>query len=99
MTRGPAGFGRYDDDPDYVGCPWAKSDMTPCIARDGYMALSSGDMQVCTGCGHTPLHQLEDLAEEYPPAAECQERNPWLLAKRFKQLVRAATEPVQGPHP
>jgi hypothetical protein len=40
MTVGPCGYGRYNDDPEHVGCPRARSDMTPCIARDGCSALA-----------------------------------------------------------
>lgn len=38
--NGPYGYGRYDNDPEYVGCPRARTDMTPCIARDGGTALA-----------------------------------------------------------
>jgi hypothetical protein len=48
VTRGPLGYGRYNDDPSHVGCPRAHSDMTPCIARDGHTALA--DDGKCVGC-------------------------------------------------
>lgn len=93
--KGAAGYGRYDDDLDHVGCPWARSDMSPCIARDGRLALSSGARQVCVGCGHTPEHQIEDLAEEYEKArillAVLDPRN---AADEFAAMVREATEPL-----
>jgi hypothetical protein len=86
--RGLGGYGRYDDDPEHVGCPYAKSDMTPCVSRDGHTALA--DAGVCVGCGHDPGKLLADLANEYPPARvyvpnldEC--------ADKLTELVRAAT--------
>jgi len=94
--KGPAGYGRYNDDPKYIACPWAKSDMSPCIARDGRLALSSGMSQVCVGCGHTPAHQVRDLASEYEPARKQRvDGDPDELASKFKTLVRQATEPVE----
>ena len=41
MSKGICGYGRYDDDPNCVGCPRARSDMTPCIARDGHLLEST----------------------------------------------------------
>jgi hypothetical protein len=105
MAKGPAGYGRYDDDPGHVGCPWAGSgtaaDMVPCVARDGSLALSGGAERVCVHCGHTPWFLLRDLAAEYPPAAgPTQEarlsEDPGQLADRLKVLVRQATEPLAG---
>lgn len=49
-----------------VDCPRAKSWMTPCIARDGAVALA--DDGQCVGCSADPLAQLADLAERYGPA-------------------------------
>jgi hypothetical protein len=91
--KGPAGYGRYDDDPAYVGCPWARSDMTPCIARDGRLALA--DAGVCVGCGRSPEEQFEDLATEYPPARDTPARlgEPVTAADEFALMVREATEP------
>lgn len=93
--KGPAGYGRYDDDPGHVGCPWAKSDMSPCVARDGMTCVSDGDRspQVCVGCGHPPAFLLADLAEDYPPARRVRTANPRAVANRLRDLVRAATEP------
>jgi hypothetical protein len=58
----PLGYGRYKDDLDHVGCPRAKSDMTPCAARDGQTA--TGDSGVCVGCGEHPADLLKDLVRE-----------------------------------
>ena len=93
--KGPGGYCRYDDDPGHVGCPWARSDMTPCIARDGHLALSSGAEPVCVGCSHTPEHQIEDLSQDYEPAAHLVARamDPEAAADDFAELVRQATEP------
>ena len=70
--RGPGGYGRYDDDPNHIGCPYAKSDMTPCVARDGHIAQTTNHRdhqgealtQVCVGCGHIPADLLRDLVRE-----------------------------------
>lgn len=59
--KGPFGYGRYDDDHGHVGCPRAKTDMTPCIARDGRFALA--DDQRCVGCGANPAELLFQLAQ------------------------------------
>ena len=93
MARGPAGYGRYGDDPDYVGCPWAKSDMSPCVARDGRLALTVFP-HVCVGCGNTPRYLLADLADDYPPAAKAEiPVRDAQVAELFRDLVRQATEP------
>lgn len=98
MTRGPGGYGRYNDDPEHVGCPFAKSDMTPCIARDGRIALAGDPPEVCVGCGHDPGFLLSDLADDYEPAREYAHiGDPQIGADRFAELVRAATEPATAP--
>ena len=95
MARGPAGYGRYDDDPAHVGCPWAKSDMTPCVARDGHLAITTRPA-VCVGCGNTLPYLLADLADDWPRAGD----EPVTLgdedadAERFRRLVWEATKPV-----
>lgn len=40
-------------------CPRAKSDMTPCVVRDGKLACA--DDGVCVGCGAHPADLLQDL--------------------------------------
>lgn len=50
-----------------IDCPRAKTWMTPCIARDGALALA--DDGVCVGCGAAPRDLLDDLAKRYPEAA------------------------------
>ena len=58
------GYGRYGDDPQHVGCPRAKSDMTPCIARDGHLALAGepfGGRRDCVGCYAKPADLLAEL--------------------------------------
>jgi hypothetical protein len=60
--KGPLGYGRYNDDPEHIGCPRAKSDMTPCAARDGNNAVAdAGD---CVGCGEYPADLLTALVRE-----------------------------------
>ena len=90
--KGPAGYGRYDNDPEYVGCPYARSSRSPCIARDARLALD--DRMTCRGCGNTPGFLIEDLAEAYDPArALLVTGDPVTLADEFAGLVREATEP------
>lgn len=108
MTKGPAGYGRYNDDPEHIGCPHAKSDMTPCIARDGSLALTAGErgrLPVCVGCDRTPAQLIGELktACHLPPWDErmrCAPArhavaagDPEKAADRFAWLVRQATEP------
>ena len=37
-------------------CPYAKSDMTPCVLKDGATcwAIGSHDEPICVGCEHGP---------------------------------------------
>lgn len=37
-------------------CPYAKSDMTPCVRKDGAIcfAMDSADEPICAGCERTP---------------------------------------------
>jgi hypothetical protein len=42
-----------------IVCPRETSWMTPCIARDGHVALADDDL--CAGCGVTPRAALEEL--------------------------------------
>lgn len=98
VTRGPAGYGRYDSDPEHVGCPYARTSETPCVARDGRLALD-GD-QVCAGCDHPPVFLIEDLAIEWPAALDLLPDDdeeyvgdPDVLADEFAITVREATAP------
>lgn len=99
--KGPCGYGRYDDDPTHVGCPRAQSDMTPCVARDGNLALA--DDHRCVGCNANPHALLDELLTDVgiddnrrlgitPDADQA--------ADNLRQLVREVTEPTpQGdPH-
>lgn len=38
------------------GCPYKKSDMTPCVITDGAIcyAMNSRDEPICVGCERTP---------------------------------------------
>ena len=97
MVKGPAGYGRYDDDPQHIGCPWAKSDMTPCIARDGRLALIGNPPARCFGCAHTPEYLIDDLAGAYEPARALLVSGDLIaLADEFAIAVREATEPGKG---
>jgi hypothetical protein len=81
--KGAHGYGRYNDDPTHVGCPRAKSDMTPCIARDGGLASADGSTAECVGCGAKPSELLKEFGEtgHGVPAAD-----------KLKELVWSATE-------
>jgi hypothetical protein len=60
--KGPLGYGRYDDDPEHIGCPRAQSDMTPCVARDGKLACA--DDGKCVNCNVHPATLLVKLVRE-----------------------------------
>ena len=90
--KGPAGYGRYDDDLAYVGCPRARSDMSPCVARDGRRALDADE--VCVHCASSPEDLADELAEAYGPARELLATgDPVTLAGKFAAMVREITEP------
>ena len=44
---------------DEVECPRERSYMTPCVARDGELAVA--DDQTCVGCGIKPSDELARL--------------------------------------
>lgn len=70
-----------------VTCPRAKSAMTPCIARDGRLALDDVTME-CVGCSAQPKALMDDLAKRYPPAkAHLSSNNSLTLADRFRDRV------------
>ena len=100
MELGPAGYGRYEDDPQAVGCPRARSPRSRCAARDGRQALDpapAGEDLLCHGCAHGLLELIEELAAEYPPAAGLDVLGEQeALADEFALMVREATEPREG---
>jgi hypothetical protein len=49
-----------------INCPRARTWMTPCVARDGSLAVA--DDGVCVGCGADPEELLHELATRYPKA-------------------------------
>lgn len=53
-----------------IDCPRAKSPMTPCVLRDGDLAVA--DDGLCVGCGIRPYEELARLAQKMgravPPA-------------------------------
>lgn len=89
MSKGLCGYGRYNDDPECVGCPRAKSDMTPCIARDGCSALA--DEHTCVGCSEKPTALLSELraagANIFPFKT-----NPYAAADKLRDVVRKETD-------
>jgi hypothetical protein len=90
MSDKPGGYGRYKDDPNHVGCPRAKSDMTPCVARDGRTACD--DSGECVGCGASAsalLIALQDALGQERTFVEARLD----AADPLRDLVREATEP------
>jgi hypothetical protein len=72
---------------EIIDCPRAKTDMTPCIARDGKNALADDDM--CVGCYVKPKAALRDLGTRYLPARKYyQTQDPDKAAERLKELVK-----------
>jgi hypothetical protein len=100
-VKGPCGYGRYNDSPEHVGCPRARTDMTPCIARDGHTALAAHP-STCVGCGSAPYALVTDLAnaigEQKLRGLTVQERPRTMRAMKaadlLRDLVRQVTEPV-----
>lgn len=94
MSKGVAGYGRYNDDPQHIGCPRARSDMTPCIARDGHLALyDDGD---CVGCGERAEGLdglLQALRHEVTGKSPSPVTIPRHAADKLRDLVRKVTEP------
>lgn len=83
------GYGRCSDDPQHVGCPRAHSDMTPCIARDGQLALADDDR--CVGCNDAPwrlLVEVKKAAKLSPPARS---QGPSHYADQLAKIVRRIT--------
>lgn len=88
MSKGICDYGRYNDDPDHVGCPRAKTSETPCIARDGSTALA--DDRKCVGCAERPAVLLKELRL----AGGIQQPNPtgWVQqADKLRDVVRQVT--------
>jgi hypothetical protein len=87
-----------------IDCPRAKSAMTPCIARDGSLALTSrpeaGDSPEvqrqafrCVGCMAYPRTLLINLAKGYAPARRyVQTKDPVAIADRLAEQVAAYVE-------
>ena len=49
-------------------CPYAKSDMTPCVLRDGEICFAMNELEqpICVGCERTPAQ----LGVPYPTDQE-----------------------------
>lgn len=78
------------DTNEVIYCPRAQSDYTPCVARDGRLALADAGM--CVGCGWEPRYLLGDLAQRYEPADQVDTRNPERAADKFRDLVKEYVE-------
>jgi hypothetical protein len=94
---GPCGYGRYDDDTSWIGCPRAKTDMTPCIARDGHTAMTAN--LICAGCRGRPGELIRELADAgIEPAVEFIKPrsirpSAATVADKLAEIVRDCTEP------
>ncbi|MCV7354476.1 hypothetical protein [Mycolicibacterium fluoranthenivorans] len=90
MSKGICDYGRYNEDPEHVGCPRAKTSETPCIARDGSTALA--DDNKCVGCDKRPSALLKELrlagAIQYPDPPQ-----PTAAADKLRDVVREVTAP------
>jgi len=85
-----------------IDCPYARSFMTPCIARDGRLALDDGDFprreRECVGCGHDPRALIHDLGERYAPARRYrQTHDRGHCADLLRQLVAEYVETERPP--
>lgn len=85
------GYGRYKDDPEHVGCPRAASDMTPCIARDGHLALA--DDHHCVGCNVDPWVALQEIKRAQRLTPPAPEQGSAHFADQLAKIVRRVTEP------
>lgn len=77
-----------------IDCPRAKTWMTPCIARDGSLALYGPDpndstqRRGCVGCDADPRQLLLDLGDRYQPARRYrQTHDPVACADTLTRLV------------
>lgn len=85
-----------------IDCPRAKTWMTPCIARDGHLALSDskpdGTGAVCIGCVHDARELLTDLASRYEPAHQHDEvTDSATCADALTALVPGYIETIKQP--
>ena len=95
--KGICDYGRYDDDPLHVGCPRAHSDMTPCIARDGAIALApdrKNSKATCVGCDHNPLDLLQELRDAGVTIMGARPKVRDSAADRLRDVVREVTKPI-----
>jgi hypothetical protein len=55
--------------PSALQCPRERSDMTPCVARDGVLAvyLSTGRYECCVGCERTVQSLLDEEGQRATP--------------------------------
>lgn len=89
-ARGPGGYGRYDDDPEHVGCPRARSSDTPCAARD---EGALDDHGLCVGCDRRPAQLLRELVREVTnPAVRTEVFADWLAFVREGVTARVGDE-------
>jgi hypothetical protein len=74
---------------EYVHCPHAFDDLSPCVARDG--AKSLNDRERCAGCGWSPKGLLKKFDFDVGlPEEICMmigKANSTVLADVFKSVV------------
>ena len=56
------------EDRNEVQCPRETSPMTPCVARDGKLAVA--DAGVCVGCGHRPTKLVQAFEDQHPQSED-----------------------------
>lgn len=73
---------------DIIHCPHAKSDMTPCVARDGDLAVANDG--VCVGCGQSPAALFQKLVTKYVSSHEAS----WHEAEGRERGIKEAAAAV-----
>ena len=55
-----------------IDCPRAKSEMTPCVARDGVLATCRDqEGEICVGCEMRVAEMFQELVEQFAKIQAC----------------------------
>lgn len=98
MVKGVLEYGRYDEDPEHIGCPRAMSAMTPCVARDGTTATTlntNGAFEQCVGCGRDVAGLFAELVHKVTAPAFLNDEVP-CSHPRCVRVTETMTENVGG---
>jgi hypothetical protein len=68
-----------------VSCPWAKSDMTPCVLCDGEVAYA--DHGHCAGCDANPIEISRERQRQRDEAKGGEHDSCKIRADRFPALL------------